>query len=157
MKIGILSDSHDNLPNIISAVKIFNSSKVDFVLHAGDFVAPFTVPRLEQLRCRWLGVFGNNDGEKKGLFEKSKGKIRNPPLRINLGGRDITIVHDMAALKGRKRQGQVIIFGHTHKPSIKSLGRKLLINPGECCGWLSGKPSIAILDLEKLKAKIIAI
>lgn len=70
MIIGALSDTHDNLPKIEKAVKFFNKKKVDFVLHAGDFVAPFAVDRLNKLSCEWLGVFGNNDGEKKGLASK---------------------------------------------------------------------------------------
>jgi len=35
MKIGIISDTHDNLPQIKKAVEIFNREKVELVLHAG--------------------------------------------------------------------------------------------------------------------------
>ncbi len=68
MKIGVLSDSHDNLAKIEEAVKFFNNKKVKFVFHAGDFVAPFTIPKFKKLNCPWLGVLGNNDGEEKGLL-----------------------------------------------------------------------------------------
>jgi putative phosphoesterase len=36
--IGIISDTHDNLPAIKRAVDLFNEKNVDLVLHAGDFV-----------------------------------------------------------------------------------------------------------------------
>ncbi|MCM8780547.1 MAG: metallophosphoesterase family protein, partial [Candidatus Omnitrophica bacterium] len=67
MRIGIISDTHDNLPKIDSAVEYFNRQRVGFVLHAGDFVAPFAVAKLKKLDCDWAGVFGNNDGEREGL------------------------------------------------------------------------------------------
>ena len=39
MKIGIMSDSHDNMPKIAAAVKCFNEAGVEHVVHAGDFAA----------------------------------------------------------------------------------------------------------------------
>jgi len=49
----------------------------------------------------------------------------------------------------------VIIYGHTHRTDLRKIGKTLIINPGECGGWLSGKSTIALLDLENLEAKII--
>ncbi|HCL90984.1 MAG TPA: YfcE family phosphodiesterase, partial [Candidatus Atribacteria bacterium] len=49
MKIGIISDTHDNLPKIKKAVGIFNREKVELVLHAGDFVSPFTFLEFKNL------------------------------------------------------------------------------------------------------------
>jgi len=157
MKIGVLSDTHDNLPKIQKAVKLFNQKKVSFVLHAGDFVAPFTIDKLKKLSCEWLGVFGNNDGEKNGLFSKSQGRIRKAPLRIRLSGRKITIVHDRAILDFEKEKADLIVFGHSHKAEIIRLKNKLIVNPGECSGWLSGKSSVAVVDLQSLEAKIFKI
>jgi uncharacterized protein len=154
MRIGILSDTHDNLPKIEKAVKLFNQKKVDFVLHAGDFVAPFTIDKLGKLRCDWRGVFGNNDGEKKGLSAKAQGRIRRPPLRIRLGARRITVVHDRTILDFAKENADLIIFGHSHNAEITKKRGKLIVNPGECSGWLSGKSSVAIADTETLTAKI---
>lgn len=74
MILGILADTHDNLPKIEKAVKLFNKNKVDFVLHAGDFVAPFAISALKGLSCGWQGVFGNNDGEKEGLSRIWRGQ-----------------------------------------------------------------------------------
>ncbi len=157
MTIGILSDTHDNLPRIEKAVKLFNQRKVDFVLHAGDFVAPFTIDKLRKLSCEWLGVFGNNDGEKKGLSAKSGGRIRKPPLRLSVSCRKIVVVHDLSILNLEKEKADLIIFGHSHKAeSVKRAG-KLLINHGECSGWLFGKSSVALVDLETLTAEILKV
>ncbi|MDD9973593.1 MAG: metallophosphoesterase family protein, partial [Candidatus Poribacteria bacterium] len=39
MKLGVMSDSHDNIPNVKRAVALFNEIGVDLVVHAGDFIA----------------------------------------------------------------------------------------------------------------------
>ncbi len=69
MLIGIMSDTHDNLPAIRKAVEFFNERNVDLVIHAGDYVAPFVARELKKLKAPLKGVFGNNDGERKGLYE----------------------------------------------------------------------------------------
>ena len=154
MKIGILSDTHDNLTKIEHAIKFFNKNKVDFVFHAGDFVAPFAVLKLKNLEANWAGVYGNNDGEKNGLFVTSEGKIKDGPRRIELEGKKIVLTHELNKINPDVEEAQIIIFGHTHKAEIRNLGEKILINPGECGAWLYGKSTIAILDLENLSAKI---
>jgi len=157
MKIGILSDSHDNLPKIEKAVSIFNKNKVGFVLHAGDFVAPFTIPKLKSLSCDWRGVFGNNDGEKKGLIGISEGKIQEGPLKIELGKIRVTLVHDINKIFLEKEEADLVVFGHTHKQETRKIDSKLIINPGECGGWLTGKSTVAIVDLDSLSSQIINI
>ena len=154
MKIGILSDTHDNIPKIEKAVKFFNKNKVGFVLHAGDFVAPFAVAKLKNLSCDWLGIFGNNDGERKGLSGFSEGKIKDGPLRLELDNRKITLVHDIATINAKTEAADLIIFGHTHNTEVLKQENKLIINPGECGGWLTGKSTIALVDLTSLSAKI---
>jgi putative phosphoesterase len=157
MRVGLISDTHDNLPKIEKAVKLFNQEKVDFVLHAGDFIAPFTIPILKKLQCDFCGVFGNNDGERAGLTKISEGKIKIDPQRLNLGNRSILLVHDLTKLDLEKIGAEIIIFGHTHKPEIKKLDGKLLINPGEACGWLTNKSTVALLDLVNLNNSLIDI
>ena len=151
MKIGILSDTHDNLPLIKKAVDYFNNLKVDLVLHAGDYIAPFSVKALNLLNCPWQGVFGNNDGEKKGLTAVSQGKIKEPPLFLDLDAKRISLVHEFR----KDLDADIIICGHTHIPEIKKQENALIINPGETCGWLSNKSTLAVLDSSSMAAEII--
>ncbi|MCM8792299.1 MAG: metallophosphoesterase [Candidatus Omnitrophica bacterium] len=157
MQIGIISDTHDNLPKIEKAVKVFNRNKVSYVLHLGDYIAPFSVAILDKLNCPWQGVFGNNDGEKEGLLKISKDKIVNAPLRINLNNKNITVVHNISTIDVNKEKADVIFFGHTHKTEIKEGVLPFLLNPGECCGWLTGVSTIALVNLENLTYKILKI
>jgi len=155
MKIGIISDSHDNLPKIEKAVQVFNKNKVDFVLHAGDFTAPFTIPKLKALSCDWRGVFGNNDGERNGLSGISEGKIQEGPLRIELGKIRITLIHDINKIDPKIIETDLVVFGHTHKTEVKKIDSRLVINPGECGGWLTGKSTVAIVELDTLSSQIL--
>jgi putative phosphoesterase len=159
MKIGIIADTHDNLPQIKKAVEIFNQEKVELVLHAGDFVSPFTCLEFKNLNCPLKGVFGNNDGDKIYLQEKFKGigELFPEPYKTNLNYKNIIMLHleklidDLA----ESQKYEVIIYGHTHRTDLRKIGKTLIVNPGECGGWLSGKSTIVLLDLENLEAKII--
>ncbi len=162
MKIGIISDTHDNLGKIKHGVDFFNSSKVEVVLHAGDFVSPFTARVFGDLECKLIGVFGNNDGEKFGLrsaFEQFKiGEIYERHHELTLEKRRIIIMHyptfiDILAESGKY---DVIIYGHTHKVDIQRR-KGLVINPGAGSGYLSGKATVGILDLDTLEIEIVEI
>lgn len=69
-RIGILSDTHDNIPRIKDAVTRLNKEGVDLVLHAGDYIAPFVMGTLKDLNAEMIGVFGNNDGDRDLLVKK---------------------------------------------------------------------------------------
>lgn len=157
MKLGIIADTHDNLSRLERAVRFFNKHKVDFVIHAGDFVAPFTIPKLKALQCDWSGVFGNNDGEKNGLAKASEGRVKEAPLRIVLGDKKVTVVHDINSINADVEDAALLIFGHSHKAEIIRKDHKLLVNPGECGGWLFGKSTVAVFDLDSLSVKIVRI
>lgn len=153
MRIGIISDTHDNLPLIEKAVDIFNREKVGMVFHCGDFIAPFSLNALERLEAQWQGVFGNNDGEKEGLKKKSSGRIVEPPLIVEVDNRKLGLVHVYQDLK----DVDCIFFGHTHKVQVEKKGEVLLLNPGETGAWLYRKSTLALLDLDTLFPEIVEI
>ena len=159
MKIGIISDTHDNLPQIKKAVEIFNREKVGLILHAGDFVSPFTFLEFKNLNCPLKGVFGNNDGDKLYLQEKFKeiGEIYPAPYETNIDHKNIIMLHKEKLINAlaESQKYDIIIYGHTHRTDLRKIRKTIIINPGECGGWLSGKSTIALLDLETLEAKII--
>lgn len=161
MKIGLLSDTHDHLSYIRKAVEAFNDLQVAQVLHAGDYVAPFVVDALQHLKMPLHGIFGNNDGERIGLKNRltAIGSVQVQPLFLELGGRRIAMVHEPEPVLPFARSGlyEVVIYGHTHRPEVRQEGNCLVINPGEVCGWLTGKPTVAVLDLETLRCELLAL
>ena len=154
MRIGVISDTHDNIPKIREAIGIFNREKVGMVIHLGDYIAPFSLKPLDKLTCSWSGIFGNNDGEKKGLRVASKGRIKKSPLKLTLNRRKIVVVHDISSFH-KNTKCDLVLFGHTHSPEIRQENKFLLLNPGECGGWLTHTSSIAIVDLERMEPRIV--
>ena len=41
MKIGIISDTHDDIENVQKAIEMFNLERVQYVIHAGDYILQF--------------------------------------------------------------------------------------------------------------------
>lgn len=155
MRIGLMADSHDHLPRIERAVEIFNRRHVEFVIHGGDFVAPFALAPLDRLQCDWVGVFGNNDGERVGLERRSQGRITVGPLRMDLTSRRLTVIHILEELELDREEADLIVFGHTHKAETRHERDTLLINPGETYGWLHGRATVAVVDLTTLSVELV--
>lgn len=163
MFVGLFGDTHDNLPMVEKAVRRLNQETVELVLHTGDYVSPFVVPKFKELKARLIGVFGNNDGNhellKKRFGENERLEIRGSFARITIDGLEIALVHgdDEELLKAliEKSTFDVVIHGHSHRAEACRKGKVLVINPGEVCGYLSGRSTIAVLDTSKREAKVI--
>jgi len=97
MLIGAVSDSHDNLPKIEKAVELLNELKVELVLHAGDYVSPFTIARFNKLNCPLIGIFGNNDGDHqlltKRFNETTNCTIHDRFTQVTVEGYRIGLLH----------------------------------------------------------------
>ena len=156
MLIGIISDTHDNMPQIKKAVDLLNERKVVHVIHAGDFTSPFTFRVLKGLKCGFTGVFGNNDGDKLLLQKMSGGHVFNQPHVFELGSKKIVVMHEHHIADALADSGHydVVIYGHTHKPAVRKVKSSLVINPGETGSWLYGKSTVAIADLDEMTAEI---
>jgi len=149
MKVGVLSDTHDRLPAIREAVERFNAEGVELVLHAGDFVSPFVALALKELRAPLVGVFGNNDGDPLYLIERLRG-IGEIHLRYHtfeVDGLRAVLMHEPKSIDALVASGHydLIVYGHTHEVDLRP-GRPTVINPGEGCGWLSGRPTAVVFD-----------
>jgi hypothetical protein len=158
MLIGILSDTHDNMFMLKKAVDVFNERKVSLALHAGDYVAPFTAREFRRLNCKLTGVFGNNDGDKLMLTKQYDGigHLYEGIHQLEIDGKMIALTHypDIAQTLASRGAYDVVIYGHTHRVDIRE-ARPLIINPGECGGWLEGVSTIALLDTESMRTELI--
>ena len=160
MKIGILSDSHDNLPALERIVERFNAEKVDLVLHAGDFVSPFTSIPLAKLRAPFVGVFGNNDGDRIYLIRRFEGigTLHSGLHAFEVGGIRIALMHEPQAVDALTASGayDLIVYGHTHKLDLRP-GSPAVVNPGEAGGWLSGRSTAVVFDAGTGRPELIAL
>jgi len=162
MKVGIISDTHDRLEMIIRATNVFNDEGVGLVLHAGDYVSPFTADAFKALKAKIMGVFGNNDGDKAFLRKRYNAigaEIKDSFALVDAYGMKIGLLHghDELLLEalGSSEALDVLIYGHTHNASITRKGRVLLINSGDASGYLSGKATIGILDTSTRECRLV--
>ncbi|KAF0178206.1 MAG: phosphodiesterase [Nitrospirae bacterium] len=157
MLIGVMSDTHDHLDNIRKATALFASRGVQHILHAGDFTSPFTYRALKDFHGGFTAIFGNNDGDRV-LIKQMYGESVHPqPYVFSLADRRIVMMHEHHVADALAASGHydIVIYGHTHEPVVRRVGNTLVVNPGEVCGWLYGKPSVAVLDLTALQAEIL--
>ncbi len=146
MRIGLIADTHDRLPVLQAALDHFRRLGIDTVLHAGDLVAPFAARLLAAFGGNMHVVYGNNDGERQGL-KAVLPRIQDGPLFLNIAGRRILLHHYIDWCQPADvARADVIVTGHSHELRVDQRDGKLFINPGECCGWLSGRCTVATLD-----------
>lgn len=164
MIVGLIADTHDRLPLVEKAVKKLNEENVDLVLHAGDYIAPFVAARFKDLKAKMIGVFGNNDGDHTMLRKKFAEvgiEIRGRFTEVVVDNVKIAVIHgdDTELLQAliNAHYHNVIVHGHTHEAKTYRKDGVLVINPGEVCGYLSGKATIALLDTKTLDVKTISL
>ena len=159
MKVGILSDTHDRLPTLRRALALFQRLKVEAVLHAGDYVSPFAAQLLAPaaLSTPLYCVYGNNDGDRAALKAKLPNIVAGP-LTVTLGGRTIVLHHFIDWLKPTDiAHADVVVTAHTHEVVNQRKKGQLFINPGECCGWVNDRCTVALLELGTLEAQIVEV
>jgi putative phosphoesterase len=161
MKIGVLSDTHDNLTNIRKAVEIFSKNGVEALIHGGDFCSPFTLSEFKPLADKGVkmhAVFGNNDGDRVLLVRRAADfcSFTDGVGIVTLDGRKIVILHypDLGEDLFRLGAYDLVIYGHNHKVRVEGEGKKLL-NPGTCSGYLAETATIALVDLKTMGVEIV--
>lgn len=140
MLVGLISDTHitqkrGKLSEKI--VKEFNG--VDLILHAGDITTYDVLNDLKKI-APVVAVLGNND-----KLDLNKHEI------IEIDDKTILLVHgdkikDLPAL-GLKYGADIVVSGHTHKPSCERIDNMLLINPGSSNRPIESNASIALLKI----------
>lgn len=158
MRIGIVSDTHDNKTKVKAIFSHMQEQGVKTVIHLGDLISPFVLDWINNTYSgRLILVRGNNDGEL--LFtlkktEKYSYEYHEDPSVIELDGKKIAIMHKPTFIDLIIDKVDFILYGHTHKKEIRNTGKTIIINPGEACGYLTGEATFALLDLDTGEVKI---
>jgi putative phosphoesterase len=118
--VGIISDTHGLLrPEALAALR-----GSDFIVHAGDIGDARILDELRNV-APTTAVRGNNDREPWAM--------RIPATDIlSVGSAVIYVLHDIADLNRDPASAgfDVVVSGHSHKPSVERRGSVLFINPG---------------------------
>jgi hypothetical protein len=159
MRIGVISDTHDNARNVARIVEVLRAARVERVIHTGDITRVSTLRMLAEIAVPVFGVFGNNDRERRALAEAAAElgfELAEPPLELAWAGRRITVVHDRKAHPELELGScDVLLHGHDHRFALERVEGTLVFNPGECAGWLEGRNSVGVLDLLRLDADVL--
>ncbi|MCZ6659051.1 MAG: YfcE family phosphodiesterase [Gammaproteobacteria bacterium] len=159
MRIGVVSDTHNNLKNVAKIVELFNEVGVDRVIHTGDITQAKTLDVFAQLNAPLYGVFGNNDQERHSLEHAASAhnfEFQDPPFELTWHGRRIVVVHDPLELERVLADHHALaLHGHTHLYRLEQTAEQLIFNPGECAGHMTGYNAIGVVDLDNLQTELL--
>jgi putative phosphoesterase len=157
MKIGFISDTHEQVEQIKKVVTFFNRRNVEEVIHLGDICSPIMANYFMNLKHPLKIIFGNNDGDHDFLRKKFNfAKFYDTPSELKFKGFKILCMHQPNFLEVFAKSGEykLIAYGHTHKIDKRHINETLILNPGEVANLLSSKSTAAIYDSEKNDASI---
>lgn len=122
MLVGLISDTH----SLIRAEALAALHGVELILHAGDVGGERVLRELRGI-APVHAVIGNTDDPASGLPRR---------MDLELGGLRICVTHGHELGIPRPENlassydADVIVYGHTHKPLIDTVGATLVVNPG---------------------------
>jgi putative phosphoesterase len=158
MRIGVVSDTHDRMPNVERIVNLFNQIRVDRVIHTGDLTQSPVLEALTRLDAPVFGVFGNNDLTDYSRLAADANRLglnfTLPPRTLDWAGRRILVLHDPEDTQDVSPGSvDLILHGHTHRHHHEQKGGTLIFNPGECAGFMKGRNAVGVVDLISMTAE----
>jgi len=164
MKIAIISDTHDNWPNIEKFLTYINSQNIDLLIHCGDVCAPSTLEILAKKFSKPIHLcFGNVDGDQDGMRQLANDEFENLRIyevngELEIEGIKVAFTHlpEEAKKLADQQIFDLVFHGHTHKPWEEKTGKTRVVNPGNLANMFY-KPTFAIYDTktDKLELKIL--
>ncbi|HKD36995.1 MAG TPA: YfcE family phosphodiesterase [Pirellulales bacterium] len=160
MFLGVVSDTHGDIPRTRAAVQMLESLEVGLVLHCGDI----GTPEIISLFARWPThfVFGNCDSDRKTLalaIERAGQACHGVFGELELEGRRIAFLHgdDSERLSETIDAGRwdLVCHGHTHVVRQERRGGTLILNPGAV--HRANPHTIAIVELPELAVNVVTI
>lgn len=162
MKIGIISDTHNEVEMVKKAISVFESRKVELIVHAGDLTSPKMLELFKGLNVRF--VLGNCDLDAEAINSKSEelgfGCVENC-CELEIGGKKILLFHGNDIPLFRRavssEKYDYIIKGHTHTYENYVSHKTRIINPGSI--YREDERTISVLDtvtdrVEKIKIEV---
>jgi len=153
MKIGVLSDTHDNLDNVLTVLEILRQRGIETVIHCGDLTDFTMISHFSGFRLIYL--IGNMDVA-TGTIRKRVEQMREDNFaglvyQGKLDGRMVAATH--SHLEGKvmelvqEKRFDWIFHGHTHEKRDETVRETRIVNPGALGGLVRGPRSFCIVDL----------
>jgi len=154
MKIGVVSDTHNEVRAVQQALKTLDGLSIDLIIHCGD-VGPNVVPLFNGLTAHF--VRGNMDDPQTfgGLIDDPGHTFHDRIGSLELEGCRVAFLHgdDVKLFRNTVYSGRfdLVCYGHTHAFALTKEGSTLLLNPGAVSR--SSQPSLAVVELPSLEAR----
>jgi putative phosphoesterase len=119
-RIGLISDTHGLVrPEALKALE-----GVELIVHAGDIGMPEVLDRLQAI-APVAAIKGNND---TAPWARHIPKI----LDLQVNDRTLRVIHNVRDSESNLSAAgvDVVISGHSHKPSVQTRDNVLFVNPG---------------------------
>ena len=160
-KIAIISDSHDNIPNIQKFLDFANKNNIEMIIHCGDLAAPSII--MKELGPKFKGpihfIHGNVADRELNLKvadEFDHVTCHGDVGEIEVDGKKIAFCHYPNQAKELAESGKydLVFYGHNHTPWEEQIGKTKMLNPGTLAGMFN-KATFAVYDMDTDKVELI--
>lgn len=163
MRIGILSDTHNNLGNLKRALEVFEGEGITTLIFLGDLTRADLVEAMRGFTVHYL--IGNMEQDPGAIQANLKAiNADNTAGLTYMGEYDgvriaATHGHHEAKLEAFIQSGDYafVFHGHTHKRRDETIGETRVINPGALGGMRRGHRSVCMVDTEKREVAFVKI
>lgn len=143
--IAIFSDTHSTGGHELEGEALTAAREADVVIHAGDFTSETALEAFRNECDLLFAVHGNADS--------ATVRDRLPTARVvEEDGLRIAVTHRRdggetgLAMFGRSRDADVVVSGHSHRPTVTETEDVLLLNPGSHAQPRGNRPGFAVLE-----------
>jgi len=158
VRIGILTDTHDQLAITRRAVRLLQAEGAEVLVHCGDLTVPDIVHACSVLPSYF--VFGNHDADNVPALERAIAETRGTCLGAGaiaeLGGKRIAIVHGHCGMKDLLAlHPDYLLHGHSHISADSRVGQTRRICPDALNR--AEHLSVALLDTDSDELRILSL
>ena len=143
--IAIFSDTHSSGGHELEGEALEAARSAGTVIHAGDFTSPSALEAFRSECNRLFAVHGNADS--------AAVRDRLPTARVvEAGGVRFAVTHRREGgatglvMFGRSRDADVVVSGHSHRPTVVETDDVVLLNPGSHAQPRGNRPGFAVLE-----------
>ena len=143
--IAIFSDTHSSRGHELEGEALAAAREADVVVHAGDFTSVAALEEFQAACDLLYAVHGNADS--------AAVRDRLPTARtVEAEGVRFAVTHRREggatglAMFGRSRDADVVVSGHSHRPTVVETGDTVLLNPGSHAQPRGNRPGFAVLE-----------
>jgi putative phosphoesterase len=154
MRIGILSDTHNQVGNLLAALRVFRAEGVTRLIHCGDMANTFTAGQMSGFDV--IYVNGNSDESAEAVnhilwtlnpANETPGKQYTGKIEgVRIAATHSDMPQRLESLIKSRRYAYVF-HGHTHRARDEFIGKTRVINPGALGGARYEPRTVCVLDL----------